>query len=60
MAELIFLSGFFVLLGIGGIIADYIFPHIKPLTRYIDRLPMMDEEAEFADETDILLWEEAL
>lgn len=42
MVELAMLSVFLFILAIGGFVADYIFPHIKPLQRYIDSLPMME------------------
>lgn len=62
MVELAILSAFILVLGIGGLIADYIFPHIGPLRRWIDSLPMLEgEEEEFMVEqsSDILLEEEA-
>lgn len=57
MIELMLFSVFLIILGIGGFIADYIFPHIGPLQRYIDSLPMLDDYEEADEETDIL-WEE--
>ncbi len=33
-------------LGIGGIVADYIFPCIPPLRRWIDSLPEKDDDSE--------------
>lgn len=66
MGGLIFFAGMLFILGIGGFVADYIFPHIKPLARYIDGLPMMDDyecdeeiESIFV-ETETLIREEAL
>ncbi len=43
MVELTILAGFLLTLAIGGVIADYIFPHIKSLNRWIDSLPQMRE-----------------
>lgn len=57
MAELLLISVFLIILGIGGFIADYIFPHIGPLQRYIDSLPMLDDYEDPNEEIDIL-WEE--
>lgn len=62
MVELAILSAFMLMLGIGGLIADYVFPHIGPLQRWIDSLPMMDDEEEeliMAESSDILSKEEA-
>lgn len=42
----IYSAPLFILLAVGGFIADYIFPHIKPLQRWIDTLPMQDDESE--------------
>lgn len=33
-----------LILGIGGLIADYVFPHIPFIERYIDSLPEWDDE----------------
>lgn len=49
MVELIILFWFLIILGISGIIADYIFPHIKPLNDFIDSLPMMVDDEEEND-----------
>ena len=46
MVELAILSVFLLILGIGGLIADYVFPHICPLQRWIDSLPMLEDEEE--------------
>ena len=37
---LLIVGGFFCVLAIGGIVADYCFPHSKWLNRFIDSLPM--------------------
>lgn len=44
MIELMIFAGYMGVLCVGGLVADYIFPRIKPLERYIDSLPMMREE----------------
>ena len=41
---LLYAAGIHLTLGVGGLVADYIFPHIKPLERFLDSLPMMDDE----------------
>lgn len=33
-----------LILGIGGLIADYVFPHIHFIERFIDSLPEWDDE----------------
>ena len=43
---LLYVAGILLTLGVGGLVADYIFPHIKPLGRFMDGLPMMDDEEE--------------
>lgn len=52
MVEFMILACFLLILGFGGFIADYIFPHIKPLNDFIENLPMMDDYEE--DDNDIL------
>lgn len=46
MVELSIFSAYMWILVIGCLIADYILPHIAPLARYIDSLPMMQEDAD--------------
>lgn len=46
MVEFAIFSVYMWILGIGGLVADYILPHIAPLARYIDSLPMMQEDAD--------------
>ena len=41
---LVIVGGFCGLLGIGGLIADYILPHIPAGQRYLDSLPDWDDE----------------
>ena len=33
------LAGFLLVLGVGGLIADYVFPHIPFIEKYLDSLP---------------------
>lgn len=44
MIELIILGVILALLFVGGILADYVLPHVGPLVRYLDSLPMSREE----------------
>lgn len=37
---------YLLILGIGGIIADYVLPHIRPLNRWIDSLPEYEDDSE--------------
>lgn len=37
---------YLLILGIGGIIADYVLPHIPPLNRWIDSLPEYEDDSE--------------
>lgn len=37
-------SAILLILGIGGLIADYVFPHIPFIERLIDSLPEWDDE----------------
>lgn len=38
------LSAFLAVLGIGGLIADYVFPHIPFIQRFLDSLPDWEDE----------------
>lgn len=44
MAELCVLTVYLYILALGGLIADYVFPHIRPLEKFIDSLPIMQDE----------------
>lgn len=44
MVELMIFACYMGILAVGGVVADYVFPHIGPLERYIDSLPLMREE----------------
>lgn len=46
VVDLMILAGFFVVLGIGALIADYVFPHIPFIQRYLDRLPDYEDDEE--------------
>ena len=39
-------SAILLILGIGGLIADYVFPHIPFIQKYLDSLPDWDDEEE--------------
>ena len=42
MFSFVFIVGvLFVVLSVGAFISDHILPHIKPLTKFINSLPMM-------------------
>jgi len=38
MVEFAILAGYLLILTTGGVIPDYILPHIKPIMRWIDKL----------------------
>ena len=38
------LSGYLITLGIGGLIADYVFPHIPFIERFLNDLPDWEDE----------------
>ena len=40
------MAGFLAVLGVGGLVADYVFPHILFIQRYLDSLPDWDDEEE--------------
>lgn len=46
VVDLMILDGFLVVLGIGALIADYVFPHIPFIQRYLDRLPDYEDDEE--------------
>ena len=41
-----YLSGFLLVLGVGGLIADYVFPYIPFIQRFLDSLPDWEDEEE--------------
>lgn len=46
IVDFAFLAGFLGVLGIGALIADYVFPHIPFIQRYLDRLPDYEDDEE--------------
>lgn len=46
VTALAILAGYLLILALGGVVADYILPHIRPLERWINTLPMMNSEQE--------------
>ena len=46
VVDLMILAGFLVVLGIGALIADYVFPHIPFIQRYLDRLHYYEDDEE--------------
>ena len=44
VVNLAILCGFLIVLGVGGLIADYVFPHIPFIERFLDTLPDWDED----------------
>ena len=46
IVDLMVLAGFMVVLGIGALIADYVFPNIPFIQRYLDSLPDYEDDEE--------------
>lgn len=46
IVDFAFLAVFLGVLGIGALIADYVFPHIPFIQRYLDRLPDYEDDKE--------------
>ena len=46
IVDLALLAGFLLDLGVGALVADYVFPHIPFIQRYLDSLPDWDDEEE--------------
>lgn len=44
VVNLLILCGFLMVLGIGCLIADFVFPHIPFIQRWLDSLPDWDDE----------------
>lgn len=44
VVDFFILLGYLLVLGAGTLIADFIFPHIPFLERYLDRLPDWEDE----------------
>jgi hypothetical protein len=58
MVELAILFWYLVILCVGCLVADYIFPHIGFIQRYVDSLPMMEDDCDCEDELDDICKEE--
>lgn len=46
VVDLMVFAVFLGILGIGALIADYVFPHIPFIQRYLDRLPDYEDDEE--------------
>ena len=46
VVDLMVLAGFMAVLGIGALIADYVFPHIPFIQIYLDSLPDYEDDEE--------------
>ena len=46
IVDFVFLAVFLGILGIGALIADYVFPHIPFIQRYLDSLPDYEDDGE--------------
>lgn len=46
VVDLMVLAGFMAVFGIGALIADYVFPHIPFIQRYLDSLPDYEDDEE--------------
>lgn len=46
IVDFVFLAAFLGILGIGALIADYVFPHIPFIQRYLDSLPDYEDDEE--------------
>ncbi len=46
VTALAIMAGYLLILALGGVVADYILPYIRPLERWINTLPMMSNEQE--------------
>ena len=56
VVDLAIFAGFMFLLVVGGIIADYILPHIPPVRRWIDSLPEYEDDTELYQQEMERLW----
>lgn len=50
IVDLMILAGFLMVLGIGALLADYVFPHIPLIQRYINSLPDYEDDEELYQE----------
>lgn len=46
VVDMIILAGFLAVLGVGGVIADLVLPHIPFIQRYLDSLPDYEDDEE--------------
>ena len=44
VVTLAIISGYLLILGVGCLIADFVFPHIPFIERYLESLPDWDDE----------------
>ena len=44
VAALAILTGYLLILFVGGLISDYVFPHIPFIQRFLDSLPDWEDE----------------
>ncbi|MCI9120453.1 MAG: hypothetical protein HFG00_02840 [Oscillibacter sp.] len=44
VVALVIVSGYLFILGTGGLIADFVFPHIPFIQRFLDSLPDWEDE----------------
>lgn len=44
LVALAIISGYLLILGVGCLIADFVFPHIPFIERYLESLPDWDDE----------------
>lgn len=44
VVDLALLTGFLLILAVGGLIADYVLPHIPFIQRWLDSLPDWEDE----------------
>ena len=44
VVALAIISGYLLILGVGCLIADFVFPHIPFIERYLESLPDWDDE----------------
>ena len=49
-------GAFLLILAAGCLIADFVFPHIRPLERYLEGLPEDEDDEEIARRYEIINW----
>ncbi len=50
IVDLGILAVFLLALGVGGLVADHVFPHIPFIQHYLDSLPDFEEEEDFDEQ----------